>query len=371
MDVVAEMLLQGLRKNHLSEVDATDLRPSFVRRLTRLPLIRSSWPATIGDRLWNRLADYPQWLRAQAVDYDLFHIIDHSYAHLALELPEGRTIVTCHDLDAFAPLWTGDQGIRARLLRSVAKRVLLGLQRAKIIVCPSHATRDQLAAHDLVPLKRVIVVHNGVHPACSAELNPEADNKVAEILRPFSDDNVILLHVGGTVSRKRIDVLLHVFASLRSTFPRVRLVRVGQPFTPAQTELVRTLGLRDSIAILRFLEPDVLAALYRKAAVLLQPSESEGFGLPVIEALACGTPVIASDLPVLREIGENAISYCPVADIPAWNKAATDLIGNLCPQSEVGAQRKKIGLLHAAKFSWACYASKMTELYSEIWLSRN
>ena len=70
-----------------------------------------------------------------------------------------------------------------------------------------------------------------------------------------------------------------------------------------------------------FLEPAVLAALYRRAALVLMPSEAEGFGLPLVEAMACATPVIASDIPVLREVGAEAAVYCAVADVPAWSAA--------------------------------------------------
>ncbi len=69
-----------------------------------------------------------------------------------------------------------------------------------------------------------------------------------------------------------------------------------------------------------------LAAVYRRAALAFQPSDAEGFGLPVAEALACGTPVLASDIPVLREVGGAAASYAPVGDADAWSEAALALL---------------------------------------------
>jgi glycosyltransferase involved in cell wall biosynthesis len=126
--------------------------------------------------------------------------------------------------------------------------------------------------------------------------------------------------------------------------------------------LVERLKLNDAIIVLPFLNRATLAAVYRRAAVLLMPSESEGFGLPVIEAMACGTPVVASDLAALREAGGEAALYCPVADLEKWSEVVGELLrSRMNDQKYVAA-----GLAQAAKFSWAEYARKMVALYREI-----
>ena len=83
---------------------------------------------------------------------------------------------------------------------------------------------------------------------------------------------------------------------------------------------MRELGFGDAIVVLPALDRSTLAAVYRRCALLLMPSEREGFGLPVLEALACGTPVVASDAPALREVGGYAAAYCPVDDLEAWHR---------------------------------------------------
>src|SRR5262245_44259238 len=82
MDLVAEMLVVHLRELGEHQVDATEVRPHMTRRLTRLPGIGATRTAHTADRILNRVWDYPRWLRSQVADYDLFHVIDHSYAHL-------------------------------------------------------------------------------------------------------------------------------------------------------------------------------------------------------------------------------------------------------------------------------------------------
>jgi glycosyltransferase involved in cell wall biosynthesis len=365
MDLVAEMLLQGLRQDHSSEVEATELRAPFVRRLTRFPLIRSRWPATITDRLWNRLVDYPQWLRTQASGYDLFHIVDHSYAHLANQLPEGRVIIACHDLDAFASLWKPSSGPLAKLRQRIAANLVRGLLKAAAVTCDSKATQDQLLARFPVLADRVVVLHNGVHPACSPAVDAVADAHVTQMLGPVR--GIEILHVGSTIPRKRIDVLLQVFANLKKRFANARLLRVGGTFSPTQEKLVDDLRLRDSIAVLPFLEPSQLASVYRRATVLLQPSDSEGFGLPVVEAMACGTPVIASDLPVLHEVGGTAATYSPAGGGPVWSEAIVALISDRSAKPEQWVLRKSACISQAAKFSWSEYGRKSAELYSALW----
>ena len=138
------------------------------------------------------------------------------------------------------------------------------------------------------------------------------------MLGPISDGAIEILHVGSVIKRKRIDTLLEVFALVVKEFPQARLIRVGGQFTAEQIKMVEKLGINRSIKVLPFIDREVLAAVYRRAALVLQTSESEGFGLPVVEAMACGAPVIASDLAVLREVGGEAARFCPVGDVEAW-----------------------------------------------------
>src|SRR5262249_36280105 len=150
----------------------------------------------------------------------------------------------------------------------------------------------------------------------AAEFTPEGPSVEFPLSRLPREP--ILLHVGSHIPRKRIDVLVDVFAAVRARLPDVKLVQVGPTWSLELATRIDQLSVAGSVVQMRGLSRGQLAALYRRAAVVLVPSEAEGFGLPVIEALACGAPVVASDIPTLREAGGTAAVYCPVGDVPAW-----------------------------------------------------
>ncbi|HEV7684561.1 MAG TPA: glycosyltransferase family 1 protein [Pyrinomonadaceae bacterium] len=362
MDLVADMLLDQLEKNHSHEFAVTRVCPPLRRRFSRSDA--NAGTLFNVDRFLNRFLDYPQHARTLRSEFDLFHVVDHSYAQLLLDLPAHRTVVTCHDLDTFQSLLNPQREPRSLAFRKMMERTLDGFRRAARVTCDSAATRAELLAHNLVEPQRAVVVPNGVHPSCSPAADANADDEAARLLGEPA--GVELLHVGSTIPRKRIDLLLKIFAAVRKEVPAARLVRAGGVFTREQEQLISQLDLARSIVVLPRLERNVLASVYRRAAVVLLPSEREGFGLPIVEALACGTPVVASDLPVLREAGGDAVTYCSIADIRAWTESLVGLLREREAKSETWAERRPAGIGQASKFSWEEYANKLVCVYREI-----
>ena len=368
MDLVAERLEHHLRADHASTVAVTRLRPRFVPRFSRAPGVAPRGIGWTADRLLNRYLDYPRWLRGErAADrFDLFHVVDHSYAHLVHWLPAQRSVVTCHDLDAFRGVIDPLVSRRSPLLRPMARYTLDGLTAAARVVCVSDTVRDELLAHRLVPADRVVVIPNGVHPSRSADPDAAADAAATALLGEPSNEAPELLHVGSTIPRKRIDRLLRVFAGLTQAVPGVRLVRVGGPLTAAQQTLATEMELETRIRTLPFLEHSVLSAVYRRAALVLLTSETEGFGLPLVEALGSGTPVVATDLPVLREVGGEAVSYCVGDDIRHWIETVACLLREREREPARWTGRRERGLRHAARFSWRTFADEIVRVYESV-----
>lgn len=364
MDLVADMLA--------AELPCVDQPPAAL--LLRPPLRRRFSGATAragrgftADRVLGRHWDYPRWLRPRHREFDLFHVLDHSYAHLALELPRGRVIMNCHDVDAFRSVLEPGRERRSGPYRALAARLVAGFRRASRVLCISEATRDAVLAYALVPAERVEVAYLGVHPSCTTAPHPHADAAALGLLGPARREAPELLHVGSTIPRKRIDDLLRAFAAVRTVRPEARLVRAGGALTPAQQALAERLGIAGSVVTLPFITREVLAAVYRRAALVLQPSEAEGFGLPVAEAMSCGTPVVASDLAVLREAGGSETTFVEVGDSAAMAAAALTLLAERERDATAWSARRARGAAWASRFTWHAYADRVNHAYQRTW----
>jgi glycosyltransferase involved in cell wall biosynthesis len=150
-------------------------------------------------------------------------------------------------------------------------------------------------------------------------------------------------------------------------FPGARLIKAGGTFTPAQVEHVRALGIEDAVLIMPFFDDRrTLAALYRRAAIVLQPSEAEGFGLPLVEALATGAMLLASDIPVLREVAGEAAVYRKVGDVDSWVIAAVALLHDQAQRSDAWRERRESGLARSALYRWDAHADRLAALYRQL-----
>ena len=150
-------------------------------------------------------------------------------------------------------------------------------------------------------------------------------------------------------------------AAIRESEPAIRLLKVGGEWTAEHRQQIGRLGLTDAITHVSGLKCTELAEVYRRAPVVVIPSDSEGFGLPVIEALACGVPVVASDIPALREVGGTAAVYAPVGDIEAWSSVVSRLLTN-----PAAAPSLTDRLAWAGRFTWAAHAEIIAGTYRRL-----
>src|SRR3954467_15164030 len=197
MDLVADMLVDHLRSEHAGRIEPVLIRPPLRGRLLRVPGARETRGAFTVDRFTNRLWDYPAVTRGIAGSFDVFHIVDHSYAHLVHTLPAARPLVTCHDLDTFRSILEPGGDVRSALFRAMTRRIFAGLQSPGHIAGDTEATREALVERGAVEAARTSVVLNGPHPSCTPASEPAADVEAARLLGPAGRMTEVL-HVGST-----------------------------------------------------------------------------------------------------------------------------------------------------------------------------
>lgn len=356
MDLCAQMLLKHLQSEQAECLKTIPICPAFKKRLQHIPQLGRKRVALNGDRVLNRFYYYPQYLGKRVADFDLFHVSDHTYAQLLHVLPPERTGVFCHDIDAFRSLVEPEQEPRPGWYKAMSRRILKGFQKAAIVFYSTAEVRKQIEQYGLLDPSRLVHCPYGISSEFFIAENDSSAPIPSQIHQaPF------ILHVGSCIPRKRIDVLLDVFAALRAKHPDLQLIKVSGDWTESQQEQIARLGISNSIIHLKGLERNTIAELYRRAAVVLLTSEAEGFGLPVIEALACGAIIVASDIPVLREVGGSATVYCPVGDVSAWVKTVDKLL--IEPSF---APEQNFRLAQAQKYSWSTHAQTIAQAYLQL-----
>jgi glycosyltransferase involved in cell wall biosynthesis len=261
-------------------------------------------------------------------------------------------VVTIHD----AVPWTHPETLTPRGVtwhRRMAERVA---ERADAVVVPTRAVADALGAH--LDLARVEVIGEGV--SGDLDLPPDAGSRARRLGLP---EDGFLLTLATLEPRKGLDVLIGALA--RGAGAGLPLLVVGQPgwggVDPA--ELARREGLpADRVRTLGRLSDADLATALHAATVLVAPSRSEGFGLPVLEAMAAGTPVVCSADPALAEVGGDAVRTAPVGDAAALGRALDEVLAD----ASLRGRMVERGRARAAAYSWAGAATALWDLYRSL-----
>ncbi len=294
-----EMVLEAARQ---TDHEVVEFRPaSLLGRL--LPGRIQGLPRKLANNL-DRFVVTPLKLAGKRAD--IVHVVDPGNAVYLPLIRHRRSIVTVHDMipylarDGKLPGWRP-----TRTGRWLMNRITAQLAKVDHIVCVSHATKRDLLAYVDIPEERVSVIHNAVfqpmEPA-SAEACAELRARLGLPARA-----PLILHVGRNFYKNR-ETVLEVAAQVREERLDVHLVMVGA-LTPALAAQAERLGLGPALHVLDRVARDDMATLYTTASVLLFPSHYEGFGLPVLEAQMCGTPVVCSDRGALPEIIQATETY--------------------------------------------------------------
>lgn len=244
------------------------------------------------------------WLASRRAD--LVHICDHSNAPYVFLLRGVPHLVTCHDLLAVRGGLGEETDCPASRTGSVLQRwILSALKRSRMVVCDSLATRNDLLRLGSARMgERSCVIPLGL----DQQFHPIAEEECARRLQGLKGNLMqepYVLMVGSALRRKNREIALQALRLLAERW-NVKLVIAGQPLSMSQRELAGSLGVLTRIVEVHRPGDEVLEALYCRAHALLFPSRFEGFGWPVLEAQACGCPVICGDGTSLPEVAGNA-----------------------------------------------------------------
>lgn len=272
--------------------------------------------------------------------------------------PRGRRplVVTAHD----AAPYLFPEAFNARGLRFHRAGLAAAARRADLVLTVSASSRNELIAHTAIPADRIRVVPNGV------DTEPATDAQAAALARRLVlDDRPYVLWLGSMEPRKNVEALLGLPAALAAAGLPHRLVLAGPAGWGATAEAVRAAVAAAPQGSLRVLGPVAaadLAALYRRAALFCFPSVHEGFGLPVLEAMAQGTPVLCSRAASLPEVAGSAARYVNDPGAEYWSAATVELLGD----EQALAQLSAAGVARASGFTWAACAAATAAALREV-----
>lgn len=304
-------------------------------------------------RIWYRLR-LPVPVQLFTGGIDLFHSPDFVLPPVLGNVP---TLLTVHDL-SFAHF---PETFTPALVNYLNRVVPWSVARAGHILADSESTKRDLLTLYGTPEEKISVLYSGVDANFQPVHDPEALDQVRE--RYSIGQAPFLFTVGTLQPRKNIQMLIRAFKpiALRSNYKLVIAGGKGWLYQQLLPEAQRQ-DLADRVHFIGFVDDADLPALYSAARVFVFPSIYEGFGLPILEAMACGTPVIASDASSLPEVtGEAGILLRP-DDEAAWSR----VMGELMEDSALRAKLREAGFRQARRFDWHRSAARLLEIYGAM-----
>ena len=296
-------------------------------------------------KAWHRYFAYP--LQVRQIRSGTIHVLDHSFADLLRHVRPGiRKLATVHDvIPLIEPYALNDTQLRRFRQRVECLRL------ADEVLCVSEFTRQTLLQELKLDERRVTVLPNGM------DLPPPEPSTAGD---PFPAlPGIKLLMVGSALRRKNLRALSALVAELENLGQQAVVLRIGQPLPEEiRRAIVQRIG-EPRLVELGLVPDAVLAAAYRTADLLFFPSTLEGFGLPVLEAMGHGCPVVCSDAASLPEVaGDAALMFDP-HDI----RTAAQHCARLAHDQDLRADLSRRGLLRAADYTWEAHWKKLCSIY--------
>jgi glycosyltransferase involved in cell wall biosynthesis len=308
---------------------------------------------TINSSFIRLLFCMPIALREQRID--LFHGLDHLGIPLTRKV--GTHIAAIHDVIPL--LWPRFFTLRHRLVVALASRRVRRL--ADLVISPSEATKADIVRRVQIAAERIRVIPWG----CEARFHPGGDpERLALVRRKYALPARYVLCVSTLEPRKNLRRLLHAYALLKRTWQddELKLVIAGRKgwFYEDIFATVTTLNLHQDVVFPGFVNDEDLPDLYRGAQLFVFPSLYEGFGLPILEAMASGVPVVTSNTSSMPEVAADAAILVD----PHHPQALAEGLRRLLSEAELRQDLQRRGLVQASRFSWETVAQRTLAVYA-------
>jgi glycosyltransferase involved in cell wall biosynthesis len=288
------------------------------------------------------------------------HIIDQSYAHLLNILDFKKTIITVHDLIPILAWKNLIPGLSYPHFPLLYKLSIASLSKARAIIAVSQSTKNDLITYCGLDASNITVIHNGINKSFYSFSNEK--KIISREHFGFPDINTHIVLIVGTQSYKNILISFKVACKLQHILNKnLQVVWLGA-HNQMSIEYSKLFNLKNRVITLRDLNLNQLVELYNSVDCLLFPSLYEGFGLPLLEAMACGTPVITSNVASIPEVvGDAAIMLSP-SDVNGFAVALKNILENETLRNDY----IKRGYTNASRFTWERCASKVLSLYKKV-----
>jgi glycosyltransferase involved in cell wall biosynthesis len=305
---------------------------------------------------------YPIW--SSYPDADLYHLTSQDLASLLVfRRPKGAVVVTVHDIFAYMLRHRPDLLSFGPGDRVWVHLAATGLKRADHLIAVSDYSKSCLVRHLRIPPEKITVVHLGVD---NDHFRPQSVAAGVRERYSLPEGPRYLLYVGREDRRKNLSTLIRTLATVRRAIPTVELIKVGRPHQDAEraglSELAARLGVQEAIHFLGDVPEHDLPQLYNLADAFVTPSLYEGFGLPVLEAMACGTPVVCPAAGSLPEIAGEAAVQVPPSDVDGLADALVTVLAS--PENR--ARLRRAGIRRARTFGWDATIRKTEEVYGRL-----
>ena len=271
------------------------------------------------------------------------------------------TVVTIHDLSLLLHADTH----REELVRRAKRRLPTMTRIASHILTDSEAVKKEIVQHLAVSPEKITAVPLAVRRAFA----PVHANAAAETRHRLGVEDDFILFVGTVEPRKNLITLVRAFDELmRTTDLSHQLVVAGQKgwLTEDLYTYVEQSALKDRILFTGYVSDEDLASLYSSCKVSVYPSLYEGFGLPPLEAMACGAPVITSRIPVIMETASGAARLVAPTDIDEVTAALVEMLND----AKARAHYSSVGRQRASEFTWEQTAERTLEVYRQVFVNR-